>query len=113
MSAVNERAVSSRSPVPSASASSSSVTPAGIADHPSGSAHPATGGGPRGLLKVSLGALGIVYGDIGTSPLYTIRECFTGEHGVPPSTDNVLGILSLVFWALMLVVVLKYLTFIR
>jgi KUP system potassium uptake protein len=56
-------------------------------------------------------ALGVVYGDIGTSPLYAIKECFAGEHGLQPTAENVLGILSLVFWAL-LVVVVKYLTFI-
>ncbi|MGA9342601.1 MAG: KUP/HAK/KT family potassium transporter, partial [Rhodanobacteraceae bacterium] len=58
-----------------------------------------------------LGAIGVVYGDIGTSPLYTIKQTF-GEHGVIPTTANVLGILSLVFWALILVVSVKYATFI-
>src|SRR6266508_4444542 len=57
---------------------------------------------------MSLGALGIVYGDIGTSPLYALRECFHGAHGVPPTHENVLGVLSLVFWALVVVVTLKY-----
>jgi KUP system potassium uptake protein len=57
---------------------------------------------------MSLGALGIVYGDIGTSPLYSLRECFHGAHGVPPTHANVLGVLSLVFWALIVVVTLKY-----
>jgi KUP system potassium uptake protein len=57
---------------------------------------------------MSLGALGIVYGDIGTSPLYALRECFHGAHGVPPTHANVLGVLSLVFWALIIVVTLKY-----
>ena len=64
------------------------------------------------LLKVSLGALGVVYGDIGTSPLYALKECFTGEHRIDPTPENVFGILSLVFWALSLVVVYKYITFI-
>jgi len=65
---------------------------------------------PRGryLALMSLGALGIVYGDIGTSPLYALRECFHGAHGVPPTHANVLGVLSLVFWALIVVVTLKY-----
>jgi KUP system potassium uptake protein len=62
------------------------------------------------LAKLSIGALGIVYGDIGTSPLYAIKECFAGEHGLPVTPANVLGILSLVVWALVLVVVWKYLT---
>jgi KUP system potassium uptake protein len=53
-------------------------------------------------------ALGIVYGDIGTSPLYALRECFIGKHGVAPSPENVLGILSLIFWSLVIIVALKY-----
>ncbi len=55
-----------------------------------------------------LGALGIVFGDIGTSPLYAFRECFNA-HQLSPSPENVLGILSLVFWALVLVISIKYL----
>jgi len=61
---------------------------------------------PLGTL--ALGALGVVYGDIGTSPLYTMKEVFGGPHPLPPTPDNVLGILSLVFWALMIVVSIKY-----
>ncbi len=68
--------------------------------------------GPRDLLKLSLGALGVVYGDIGTSPLYAIKECFGAEYGVTPTLANVLGVLSLVFWALTLVVVVKYIVFV-
>ncbi len=60
---------------------------------------------------MSLGALGVVYGDIGTSPLYAIKES-TGPHGVPPTPDNILGILSLVFWALALIISVKYLLFV-
>jgi len=68
---------------------------------------------PKGSLgALMLGALGIVFGDIGTSPLYTLAECTHGPHAVPPTHDNVLGVLSLVFWALMLVVTVKYLVFI-
>jgi KUP system potassium uptake protein len=59
-----------------------------------------------------LAALGVVYGDIATSPLYAIRECFHGEYGIAPSAENVLGVLSLMFWSLMLIVSIKYLTFI-
>jgi KUP system potassium uptake protein len=51
-----------------------------------------------------LGALGIVFGDIGTSPLYTVREAFHGVHPVAPTRENVLGIFSLIFWALVVVV---------
>ncbi|WP_319586667.1 KUP/HAK/KT family potassium transporter [uncultured Desulfobulbus sp.] len=64
------------------------------------------------LPLLAMAALGIIYGDIGTSPLYTIKECFTGAHGVTPTAANVLGIMSLVFWSLMLVVGLKYVVFI-
>jgi KUP system potassium uptake protein len=62
------------------------------------------------LWKLALGALGVVYGDIGTSPLYAVRECFDPVHGVQPTLPNVLGILSLITWALILVVGVKYLT---
>lgn len=59
-----------------------------------------------------LGALGVVYGDIGTSPLYALRECFFGEFGVPATHDNVLGVLSLIIWALIVVVSVNYITFV-
>ncbi|MCU0770470.1 MAG: potassium transporter Kup [Verrucomicrobia bacterium] len=65
--------------------------------------------GSRYKLTLAVGALGVVYGDIGTSPLYALRECFTGRHGVPTSPENVLGIVSLVLWSLTLIVSLKYL----
>ncbi|HLN23956.1 MAG TPA: KUP/HAK/KT family potassium transporter, partial [Patescibacteria group bacterium] len=55
-----------------------------------------------------VGALGVVYGDIGTSPLYTLHECFAGEHPLEVDKGNILGILSLVFWAIMLIVSIKY-----
>jgi KUP system potassium uptake protein len=58
-----------------------------------------------------LGAIGVVYGDIGTSPLYTIKQTF-GERGAPPTTANVLGVLSCIFWSLVLVVSVKYAGFI-
>lgn len=57
---------------------------------------------------MALGALGIVYGDIGTSPLYALKECFADRIGLAPSPENVLAMVSLVFWTLMLVVSLKY-----
>lgn len=62
--------------------------------------------------KLCLAALGVVYGDIGTSPLYTVRECFSGPHGMEPTPANIFGILSLIFWSLTLVVAFKYITFI-
>ncbi len=70
----------------------------------------ATGKGPRGryLAALSLTALGVVYGDIGTSPLYAVGEAFHGPHGIPPTPGNVLGVLSLIFWALVIVVTIKY-----
>jgi KUP system potassium uptake protein len=61
---------------------------------------------------LALGALGVVYGDLGTSPLYTLRVCFTGKFGVEPTPDNVLGLVSLIFWSLVLVVSIKYALFI-
>ena len=64
------------------------------------------------LPVLALGALGVVFGDIGTSPLYALKECVSKDHGVPPSPDNVLGVLSLIFWALTLVVSIKYVTFV-
>jgi KUP system potassium uptake protein len=64
------------------------------------------------LGALAFGALGVVFGDIGTSPLYALKECVSKEHGVPPTPANVLGLLSLIFWALMMVVTVKYLTFI-
>ncbi len=72
--------------------------------------HHAPGG--RRLAVLTLTALGVVFGDIGTSPLYALKECFTAPHGVRATPDNVYGVLSLVVWALTLVVTLKYVTFI-
>jgi KUP system potassium uptake protein len=66
----------------------------------------------QGLPPVMLGALGVVFGDIGTSPLYAIRQCFQDLHNRAPGTHDVLGVLSLVFWSLVLVVCVKYLTFV-
>ena len=60
------------------------------------------------LLTLALAALGVVYGDIGTSPLYALRESFYGTHGIAVTPGNVLGVLSLVFWALVIVVTIKY-----
>ncbi|MCG6920731.1 MAG: potassium transporter Kup [Acidobacteria bacterium] len=81
-----------------------------LAARAEGGEDPAPGG--RRLALLCVAALGIVYGDIGTSPLYAIRECFYGEYGIEPSRANVLGVLSLVFWSLLVVVSGKYLTFI-
>ena len=64
------------------------------------------------LSRLSLVALGLVFGDIATSSLYAIRECFFGEYGIEVSRANVLGTLSFVFWTLVMIVALKYLTFV-
>ncbi|MCU0490488.1 MAG: potassium transporter Kup [Chloroflexaceae bacterium] len=67
----------------------------------------------RGRLAVlALAALGVVYGDIGTSPLYALRECFHGIHAIAPTPANIYGVLSLIFWALIIVVTIKYIVFI-
>ncbi|HEY0971957.1 MAG TPA: potassium transporter Kup [Gemmatimonadales bacterium] len=81
--------------------------------HAAGPAHghaPPHGAGP--LAALSLAALGVVYGDIGTSPIYAMRESLHGTHGVAPSPANVLGLLSLIFWALIIVISIKYLAFV-
>ncbi len=64
------------------------------------------------LAAMAVAAIGIVYGDIGTSPLYTLKECFSEEHGLPVDPANVMGIASLVFWSIIVVVTLKYVLFV-
>ncbi|WP_431858511.1 potassium transporter Kup [Azospirillum sp.] len=64
------------------------------------------------LAALTLGALGVVFGDIGTSPLYTLRECFSPEHGLPLTPENILGIMSLIVWALIVTVSVKYVLFV-
>src|SRR5512142_2180062 len=60
------------------------------------------------LPALLLGAIGVVYGDIGTSPLYALKETFAGHHPLPVTEANVLGVLSVMFWTIMLLVSLKY-----
>jgi KUP system potassium uptake protein len=67
---------------------------------------------PRSLVPLAVGALGVVYGDIGTSPLYTLKAVFFGEHELARSETNVLGATSLIFWALVIIVTLKYIVLI-
>ncbi|HVY49703.1 MAG TPA: KUP/HAK/KT family potassium transporter [Minicystis sp.] len=88
--------------------------PAAPAPPEAGPAHAAGGHGKEAKWALLVGALGVVYGDIGTSPLYALKECFNPEnpHHVDPTHANVLGILSLIFWSLTMVVTVKYLTFI-
>lgn len=64
------------------------------------------------LPAITLAALGIVFGDIGTSPLYALKECFHAAHGIEINPPNVLGILSMIFWSLMIMVSIKYVAFI-
>jgi KUP system potassium uptake protein len=64
------------------------------------------------LALLTLTALGVVYGDIGTSPLYALRECFRAEYGILPTPENIIGVLSLILWSLILVVSVKYIVFI-
>jgi KUP system potassium uptake protein len=66
----------------------------------------------RYVFTLSLAALGVVYGDIGTSPLYAFRECFAPEHHLAPSPANILGVLSLIFWSLVLIISIEYLIFV-
>ncbi|MBS0425432.1 MAG: KUP/HAK/KT family potassium transporter, partial [Proteobacteria bacterium] len=63
-----------------------------------------------GLL--SLAALGVVYGDIGTSPLYVMKTVFAPVHGLAVTASNIIGVVSLIFWAIMIVVTIKYITLI-
>ena len=64
------------------------------------------------MFPLIVGAVGVVYGDIGTSPLYTLRTAFTGSYGLSLTPDNVLGVLSVIVWALVIIVTLKYITLI-
>ncbi len=68
--------------------------------------------GTKYLMYLALGALGVVYGDIGTSPLYAFRESFHETYGIPVSALNILGILSLIFWSLIIVISIKYIVFV-
>ena len=73
---------------------------------------PHGGHAPSAGMALVVGAIGVVFGDIGTSPLYTLKEAFSPHYGLEGNHDTVLGVLSLAFWALMIVVTLKYVTII-
>ncbi|MHC1728451.1 MAG: potassium transporter Kup [Syntrophobacteraceae bacterium] len=87
-------------------------------------AGPGTQGGPDGLdrpevnsslrrtLALAFGALGVVFGDVGTSPLYSVKECFHGMHAIAVSYQNVMGVVSLICWSLTMVITFKYVGFI-
>jgi len=64
------------------------------------------------VIFLAIASIGVVFGDIGTSPLYAIKACFHGKHAIDPSMMNILGVLSLIFWSITVVVSIKYLTFI-
>jgi KUP system potassium uptake protein len=84
-------------------ANSEAAGPAGISRH--GGQDPLAGG-----LKLAVGAIGVVFGDIGTSPLYAMRDTFAGHHPLPLDALHVFGIVSLMFWSMMVIVTLKYVT---
>src|SRR5438045_6461650 len=64
------------------------------------------------LYKLAIGAIGIVFGDIGTSPIYAFRETFAGHHTLIPDRLHIFGVLSLIFWSMMIIVTLKYVSII-
>jgi len=74
--------------------------------------HPHAAPQNQPFAPLAIAVLGVVYGDIGTSPIYALRESFTGHNAIPVSTGNILGILSLIFWTLILVISLKYMVFV-
>ena len=74
--------------------------------------HTETHANKGNLAALTLAATGVVFGDIGTSPLYALKECFSPEHGIPFSQESVFGVLSMVFWAFLVVVSLKYVLFV-
>jgi KUP system potassium uptake protein len=92
-------------PTAEAAQTEANANHAGGHDHGHGHGHGALG-------SLVIAALGIVFGDIGTSPLYALKECVSSPHGVAATHDNILGLLSLFFWSLTMVVTVKYLTFI-
>jgi KUP system potassium uptake protein len=97
-------------PPPSPAAPSAGT--AGAAPEPPPRPHVESHPTGRRLAILSLTALGVVYGDIGTSPLYAIKECFKPEYGLAMNATNIYGVLSLIVWALILVVTVKYVAFI-
>ena len=83
---------------------SDSPAPELPAERPAGH-HPQSG-----IIKLAVGAIGIVFGDIGTSPIYAFRETFRGHHPLEGGALEILGVLSLIFWSMMIVVTIKYVT---
>ena len=89
-----------------------SITPAGTAEIATGDQIQGHGHGQGSLAKLMVGAVGIVFGDIGTSPIYAFRETFAGHHTLVPDALHIYGVLSLIFWSMMIIVTLKYVTII-
>src|SRR5678816_870338 len=88
-----------------------SITATGGAE--AGPPHDVAHGHAQGSLgKLAIGAIGIVFGDIGTSPIYAFRETFAGHHTLIPDQLHIFGVLSLIFWSMMIIVTLKYVTII-
>ncbi len=87
-----------------------SIDPRGVAStaHTDAVLAPGTDHHQHGLLRLAVGAIGIVFGDIGTSPLYAFRETFAGHHPLALDTAHIMGVISLIFWSMMIVVTLKY-----
>jgi len=89
-----------------------SISPAGTAELATGDQAPGHGHGQGSLAKLMVGAIGIVFGDIGTSPIYAFRETFAGHHTLVPDALHIYGVLSLIFWSMLIIVALKYVTII-
>jgi len=89
-----------------------SITPAGTAEIATGDQIQGHGHAQGSLPKLMVGAIGIVFGDIGTSPIYAFRETFAGHHTLVPDTLHIYGVLSLIFWSMLIIVALKYVTII-
>jgi KUP system potassium uptake protein len=96
------------------SMSDSAAPPLLPSDRPPGSLAAADHHRQSGIVKLCVGAVGIVYGDIGTSPIYAFRETFAGHHGdtMTPDALHIYGVLSLIFWSMMIVVSFKYVSII-
>ena len=101
-------------PEPKPAAEEAAVSPSQDQGGGGEDVHPPHSSEPTGkyFAFLALGALGVVYGDIGTSPLYALKQCFFGPHGIEPTTANIYGVLSLIFWSLILVISVKYLVFV-
>jgi len=89
-----------------------SITPAGTAEIATGEQIQGHGHAQGSLPKLMVGAIGIVFGDIGTSPIYAFRETFAGHHTLVPDSLHIYGVLSLIFWSMLIIVALKYVTII-